>query len=196
MGALPHYRKSHIPQGARRVFEGVIFDIYQWEQELFDGSLATFEMAHRADSAIVFPILPDGRILLVEDTQPHRGVVLTAPCGRVEPGELPIDAARRELREETGYDAAQLVPFYTDEPASKTDSVVYVYIGKSCVKVSEPTLDPGERITPRIVTFEELIKLATSTEGLTYRGLPFRLRAFETLINKKRHEELRALFSP
>ncbi|MEK7613954.1 MAG: NUDIX hydrolase [Patescibacteria group bacterium] len=197
MGTQPPYRESRIPKDAKKVFEGIIFDIYQWQQKLFDGSYATFEMAHRADSAIVFPILPDGRILLIEDSQPNRETVITAPCGRVEAGETPDEAARRELKEETGYQAETLTLFYTDAPATKTDAVVYVYIGKGCTKVSEVTLDPGERITPRTVTFDELIAFATTGfEGQYYRGLPFRLRVYEALSNPQKMEELRKAFTP
>jgi len=198
MGQLPDYRKSKIPQKAKKVYEGIIFDIYQWEQELYDGSHATFEMAHRADSAIIFPVLEDGRILLVEDTQPNRDTALTAPCGRVELGELPEETALRELKEETGYHAQSVKPFYTDAPASKTDAMVYVYVGIGCVKVSDPTPDPGEKITPRIVTFDELIMLATSGDetGMCYRGTPFRLKAYEALLDSKKMKQLRELFTP
>lgn len=47
-----------IPPNAQRVFSGKIFDVYQWPQPLFDGSIATFEVAKRLDfQNTFFPLL-------------------------------------------------------------------------------------------------------------------------------------------
>jgi lipoyl(octanoyl) transferase len=53
----------------------------------------------------VVPIAPDGRVLLLRRS-PDRGGFWQPVTGRIEPGETPAEAARRELREETGADAA------------------------------------------------------------------------------------------
>lgn len=156
------YRKSTIPDNAQRVFEGVIFDIYQWEQKLFDGSTATFEKLTRPDTVVIFPVLSDGTVMLIDDEQPGRARELTAPAGRVEEGENPEGAARRELLEETGLKPASLTLLYTYTPAEKIDHVVHVFVGKGCTKVAEPHLDAGERIAPHLVTFDELIELGIS----------------------------------
>lgn len=156
------YRESKIPIGAKRVFEGVIFDTYHWEQKLYDGSTAIFEMLARPDTVVVFPVLPDGRILLIEDAQPHRAAEVTAPAGRVEEGETPEAAAARELLEETGYAAERLELLLTRQPAEKIDHLVYVYLGHGAHKVAEPHLDAGERIALHPVTTIELERLAAS----------------------------------
>lgn len=39
-----------IPDSARRVFKGIIYDVYHWQQELHDGSATTFEMLRRTDT--------------------------------------------------------------------------------------------------------------------------------------------------
>lgn len=57
-------------------------------------------------------IVRDGRVLLLRRS-PFGvfGDVWYIPGGVVEPGELPIDAAQRETREETGLELARLIPF-------------------------------------------------------------------------------------
>ena len=42
-----------LPENAKLVFKGVLFDTWQWEQELFDGSYSTFEVVVRKGSTIV-----------------------------------------------------------------------------------------------------------------------------------------------
>lgn len=65
-------RTSKIPSVAQRVFRGQIFDVYQWPQMLFDGTVATFEMLKRADSVSVIATTSDGHILLAAQQQPDR----------------------------------------------------------------------------------------------------------------------------
>ncbi len=62
-------------------------------------------VAHRG-SVAVFPVLPNGRVLLVRQYRhAARAFLWELVAGHIEPGENPLTAARRELREETGYSA-------------------------------------------------------------------------------------------
>lgn len=45
-----------IPINARRVFKGIIFDVYQWEQKMFDGNFKTFEMLKRPNTVEIIAI--------------------------------------------------------------------------------------------------------------------------------------------
>lgn len=186
---------SKIPDGAQRVFKGVIFDIYQWQQELFDGSFATYEMAARRDGAVVFPVLPDGRILLVKDTQPVQGTVITAPAGGVEEGEAPEQAARRELLEETGYVAEELTPLFSVSPSKKVAWTIHLFVGKGVKKISEPALDAGERIELYPVSFDEMVRLATE-ESENFQNKEFTFLAFLARLDPSKMETLRKTFAP
>lgn len=152
--------RQPLPPHAALVFKGILFDVYQWEQELFDGSTATFEKLKRHDSAVVIPVLEDGRLLLTQDEQPGRNSVLTFPGGQGEEGEDPESVARRELLEETGYEAESLTLWHAAQPSSKIEWTIFTYIARGCKKVQEPKLDGGERITLTPVTLDELIALA------------------------------------
>lgn len=186
------YRKTTVPDSAKLVFEGQIFDTYQWEQVLYDGSTHTFEKIVRHDTAVIYPILEDGKILLIKDSQPQRETVITAPSGRLEEGENPEEAIVRELLEETGHKAGAVIPFYTYQPYEKVDWFVHVFIGKNCKKVQEPKVDAGEKIELMPVSYEELIQLVLS-ESIRQEGLNnLVLRA---LLDPVKSEELRKRFS-
>lgn len=149
-----------MPEHATQVFKGVIFEVWQWEQELFDGSHTTFEKLRRNDSSVVIPVLENGKLLLTEDEQPGRDMVFTFPGGEGEADEDPEAAARRELLEETGYEADSLTLLRSSRPSSKMAWTIHTYIARGCRKVALPELDGGERITVREVTLDELIALA------------------------------------
>lgn len=171
MSKLPHYRKSIIPESAKKVFDGVIFDVYQWEQELFDGSTTTYEKIARPDTMIIFPVLEDGNILLVEDTQSGEGTSLTAPAGKVEPGETPEETAVRELKEETGYEPERVELWYSRQPHSKIDYFHYIFIGHGCRKVCEAEPEAGEIIELKPSSFDQLVAHVESGE---YEGTHFK----------------------
>jgi ADP-ribose pyrophosphatase len=150
---------SKIPENAKLVFKGVIFDVYQWEQELYDGSKATFEKLRRPDTVIVFPVTDEGKIILTEQEQPNREPFITGAAGRVEKGEEPLECAKRELLEETGYEAQEWVLLDQVRPVNKIDWTVFIYVAKSCKRVSEMNLDPGEKVKLKLVEFEEFLDL-------------------------------------
>ena len=187
------YRKPSLPENARLAYEGKLFDVYEWDQKLYDGTMAVFEKIVRSDTVTIFPILDDGRIILINDSQPHRETILTSPAGRVEPGETPEEAASRELLEETGYASNRWEPFYTMTPIGKIDWMVYAYIAKGAKKVQEPTLDAGEKIEVLFVTFDELINVVG--KGDTYRD-DFTQVVLHALADPKKMEELRKKFAP
>ncbi|MBV9349745.1 MAG: NUDIX hydrolase [Patescibacteria group bacterium] len=186
------YRKANMPEGAKRVFEGKIFDVYQWEQELYDGSTTIFERITRPDTVVVFPVLQDGRILLIEDSQPDRETVLTPPSGRIEEGETPENAARRELLEETGHSVEALHPLFAERPLNKLDWMIYGFIGRGAKKVREPTPDAGEKIALRPLSFEEMI------ETCMKRGRGFKTDFgnvfFEALLDSEKMDALKKSF--
>lgn len=158
--------RSALPAHATKVFDGVLFTVWQWEQELYDGSMATFERVRRADVASVLGVLPDRRILLVRDEQPDREPVVDVPGGKIEPGEEPAVAARREFLEETGYQIGDLVHWHTYRPSGKIEWQIYVYVGRDLHKLQEPHPEPGERIEPVPFTFEALLDYSQEDDGI------------------------------
>ena len=153
-----------LPENAKKVFKGVIFDVYQWQLPGYDGKMRTFEKVKRPDTAMVIAITKEGKIILGREEQPGKEPSLGLVGGRIDEGEDPLGAAKRELLEETGYEAKEWAVFDAFQPVSKMEWVIYTFIAKGCRKVAEQNLDGAEKIDLLFVSFEEFIELALRDE--------------------------------
>jgi 8-oxo-dGTP pyrophosphatase MutT (NUDIX family) len=185
--------KQPIPPNAKKVYKGVIFDVWQWDQRLFDGSKTTFEKVSRGDSVVIFPILDDGKIVLNEQNQPGRKTFLSAAGGRIDSGESVYDAARRELLEETGMEAERFILWKAAQPVTEIDWASYVFVAKGVRKVAGLTLDSGENIKPMYVSFDEFLKIAMQDD---FYEKEIQVDIFRALLDPKKMAELRDLFNP
>ena len=72
-----------------------------------DGNTSVREWITHPGASAVIPLLPDGRVVLVRQYRyPVQAVTLEIPAGKLDSaGEDPLECAKRELKEETGYTA-------------------------------------------------------------------------------------------
>jgi ADP-ribose pyrophosphatase len=103
-----------------------------------DGSRRLREIVEHAPGAAVVAVDGDGQVLLVRQSRPAVGAeLLELPAGLVDPGEQPIDAARRELTEETGYVAGTFQPllsFYSS-PGFSTE-LIHLFVATDLQQTS------------------------------------------------------------
>ncbi len=151
-----------IPPKAKRVFKGDIFDVYQWEQEMFDRTTEIFEMIKRSTTVVVMATM-DGKILTTREEQPGRPVrELGLYGGRGEEGEEPLETAKRELLEEAGMETDDWELWKTYEPVVKMDWQIYYFIARNVRKTAELKLDAGEKIEQHEMDFEEFVEKFSS----------------------------------
>ncbi len=154
-----------VPDEAELKFQGMIFDVYQWPQTLFDGSQHTFEMLKRTDTANAICIV-DGKILVLEDSQPHLGSRQSFPGGRIDDtDDSVLAAAQREVLEETGHSFKNWRLLKVHQPYRKIEWFVYVWLAWDVQSQQEPKLDPGEKIVISQVEFNELEDLVEKRVG-------------------------------
>ncbi len=153
-------RPEQLPPNAKLAFKGEIFEVWQWEQKMFDGSAETFEQLRRPNSVLVIPVVGD-KILIQIQEQPHRPKPFPSlPGGRCAWDEEPLEAAKRELLEETGYTSENWILWKEFQPVNKIIWTVYTYIAKDCQHRQPPQLDAGEKISTRLISFDEFLMLS------------------------------------
>jgi ADP-ribose pyrophosphatase len=141
------------------------------EREVFAGRVVRlvlrgkYEIVEHAGGAAVVAVHTDGSVLLVRQHRPAVGKsLLELPAGLVDPGEQPIDCARRELEEETGYTAQRLEPlvsFYSS-PGFSTE-LLHVFVARG-LRECLPKLDEEEDIEVVRLPLERAIEQVTSGE--------------------------------
>ena len=166
-----------IPEEAECKFRGELFDVYQWPQEMFDGSTATFEMLRREDTVVIIAVLTaeeqkrlgkvaegedaEDKVVITYQTQPHQDWFYDYPGGRHDsPDETELEAAKRELREETGLSFANWKLVEVHQPFTKIDWLVYTFVATDLVGQVAQQLDAGEKIEVLEATLDELREYA------------------------------------
>ena len=112
-------------------------------------------------AVIIIPYINDNLLLVIEPRVfTKTGVGISFPAGYIEEGEKPVEAALRELKEETGLVPEKLVEvdsFYQDEGCSEAFN--HIFIAYNCKRVSKQNLDKDEYIEYMEFTLDEVLEL-------------------------------------
>lgn len=146
-------------------YVGRIVSVEVQEVELETGQQAFREIVRHRGAVAVLAARPDGRFLFVRQfRKPVEQMVLEVVAGVLELDELPEDAARRELREETGYTAQTLRPLGVVYPSpGYVDERIQVYAAEVGLEPGPRQLDHDERVEVTPLTAAEF-------ETLTWKG--------------------------
>ena len=129
--------------GSERVYEGSRLSLRVDNMQMADGRRTTREVVEHPDAVVVLAFDDAGRIAFVRQWRaPVERPLLELPAGRIDPGELPSEAARRELREEVGLEPGRLDAaheFYV-APGWATE-YLYGFVARDC---AEAPLPPDE----------------------------------------------------
>lgn len=158
-----NFKNNNLPENAKLVFQGKMFDVYQWDQKMFNGSVEIFERLKRPDTVCVIATVGD-KIIIQEQTQPDRDPFISLPSGRNDQGEEDMAAAKRELLEETGYSSDDFIFWKEFSPVTKIIWKVKYFIARDCQKIQEPKLDSGERIKNKFISFEDFLMLSENKD--------------------------------
>lgn len=91
------------------IFKGKLLDVWSDQVQLPDGGESVREYIKHPGAVVMIPILPDGKILLIQQFRyPLGEVEIELPAGKIDSGESLRETVYRELEEETGYQTQKM----------------------------------------------------------------------------------------
>ncbi len=146
----------------RRVFTSPIFSV-DVSERIHGEKKGEFITLALPDWASIIPWMrrEDGVPVFLMERQYRHGsesVTIEFPAGLIEEGESALEGARRELMEETGYEADfELLASFNPNPAFLTNRQTF-FLARNLRKVSAPNLDENEEIELLFVPVEDVIR--------------------------------------
>jgi 8-oxo-dGTP pyrophosphatase MutT (NUDIX family) len=149
----------------KQVFKGTVFAVKELQAELPNGKRMKFNVVEKNDSAMIVPITDDGQLVLQKEYFVASDVyMLSLPKGAMADGEHRLDAANRELQEEAGYKAGELIELGTlTVSPGYIRQKTHVFLAR---KLTESRLsgDEDEEIEVKRIPFADFEKLVYSHE--------------------------------
>lgn len=143
---------------SRLAWQGSFLQVHQDRVRTPDGHIAHREYLRHPGAVMVVPLHDDGRLLLERQYRyPLRASFIEFPAGKIDPGEDPLACARRELKEETGYVAAEWTHLGGFHNAiGYCDEKIEVYLARG-LRYEGATPDAGEVLQVFEATLAELL---------------------------------------
>jgi ADP-ribose pyrophosphatase len=163
------------------LFKGLVVDVEQMEVRVGSKGWHVYQIVRHPGGVGVLPLHEDGTVTLIRQLRPAvDGLLLEIPAGRLLPGEDPAGCGRRELLEETGLRAGELIPLgsYYSSPGV-LDEVIHLFLGGRLVQ-GEAAPEQYEEIETVRIPLEEALRRAAEDgirDGKTIAAL---LRARKT----------------
>jgi ADP-ribose pyrophosphatase len=160
------------------LFSGLVVDIEQFDVRIGEKGWHTYQVVRHPGGVGVLPLHEDGSVTLIRQLRPAvGGTLLEIPAGRLLPGEDPAACGGREMAEETGITARELVSLGTFFPSPGVfDEVIHLFLGTG---LSQGNARPEqyEEIATERLPIAEALRLAASGEIRDGKTITALLRA-------------------
>lgn len=117
------------------IYSGRLIKLYREHVELPGGGVALLDIVRHPGGAVIAPLNEDNEICLLKQFRHAAGgVIWEMPAGCIDPGEMPLQTAKRELREETGLIANSWTALgHILSTPGFCDEVLHLYLARDLV---------------------------------------------------------------
>ncbi len=146
-------------------YKGLIVNVRMDKAELFNGHIVKREVVEHPGGVTILPIDGEGNCYMVEQFRyPMGRMMLEAPAGKLEYGEEPLSSAERELSEETGFTAEEMVYLgrYCTSPGISTE-VLHIYLALG-LKAGKTHPDEDEYLNIKKLPLSQLVNMVMAGE--------------------------------
>ncbi|MFO7952387.1 MAG: NUDIX hydrolase [Bacillota bacterium] len=142
------------------LYRGIIINVRQDQVKTKGEKTAFREVVEHPGAVAILAFNNQSEIILVrQHRQPAGEVMLEIPAGKIDPGEDPLQCARREMLEETGLEAASWIDLYTyySSPGF-CDEKIYLYLAENMRETASSTGDVEENLRIETISLPEAKK--------------------------------------
>jgi 8-oxo-dGTP pyrophosphatase MutT (NUDIX family) len=164
------------------VHRGRVFNLIRENVTLDNGATTDLDFVEHPGATAIVPFLNASRVILLKQYRHAlKDYIWEIPAGTLDPDESPLNCAKRELIEETGYSAGQWqklgeitpVPGYSDER-------IHIYLA-SALKPARQQLDKDEIIRVHEIEFKAAVEMIKRGEIQDAKSITGLLLAFDRL---------------
>ena len=144
---------------SEEILRGAFLHAFRDQIRLPDGTTTQREYIVHPGAVMIIPLFENGDVLLERQYRyPMRKVFIEFPAGKKDAGEAPLETAKRELLEETGY-RAERYTHVTDihNALAYCDEVIHFYLAEGLIQAGEQQLDDNEFVQVLRVPLSQLM---------------------------------------
>lgn len=152
-------------ENVKGIFNGKVITVHHDDVVLCNGQMAKRECVDHPGGVAVIGITNDNKVLLVRQFRYlYKETIYEIPAGKLEKGEDPFEAGKREFREETGAVAEEYISLGEIYPTpGYTNEIIRLYAAKN-IHFEQQELDDGEFLQVCTMTLDELIEKVMAGE--------------------------------
>ena len=148
-------------ESSQEIFKGKLLHVFRDDIRLPNGEKSTREYIKHIGAVCVVPVNDDNKIIVERQYRyAVNEAIIEIPAGKLDyKGEDPLEACKRELKEETGYVAQNYTYMGKFYPTpSYSDEVIHMYLATGLTQ-GERDLDEDEFINIEVMPLKDLVKL-------------------------------------